>query len=88
MPSPRTKPSLTSLVAFGFCLLPIVYVLSYAPIVRFSEGPDRWFEVKEDYPLYHPVDWLIEQTPVREPFLGWAGIWGVRDRFQWAMELR
>ncbi len=34
MPSPRTKPSLTSLVAFFLFVLPLVYALSYAPVVR------------------------------------------------------
>ena len=34
MPSPSTKASRTLLIAFGFCLLPLMYVLSYAPVVR------------------------------------------------------
>jgi hypothetical protein len=34
MPALRNKPSLTSLVAFFLIVAPLVYVLSYAPVVR------------------------------------------------------
>ena len=76
MSSPRTKPSRTSLVAFAlFVVLPILYVLSYAPVVRVC---DRQFPIVGDpqkppmadaflYPEYQPVDWLIDSTPLREP---------------------
>ena len=105
MSSPRTKPSKTSLVAFGFILLPLVYVLSYAPVVRVRgrtvEVPWTWSEYfsagysvngtptmrieRADaslYPAYQAVDWLIDNTPLRQPLFYWAEIWSVRDQFQ------
>ena len=71
-----------------FVVLPLMYVLSYAPVVRVCEGPDP-----EDtttfvenppgrYPLYKPVNLLIDHTPFREPLLSWAEVWNVRARFE------
>ena len=93
MPSPRTKPSLTSLVAFGFILLPGVYVLSYAPVVRFNAEPlpETVFlpaPAPLEYEFYKPVDWLIDNTLLETPLLGWAGLWGVRDEFAGAQSIR
>ena len=90
MPSPRTKPSKTSLVAFAM-LLPVVYVLSYAPVMRVcgrtlpaGQLPPIGVEVPpladaSLYPAYHPVDWLIDNTPLRKPLFWWADLWGVGD---------
>lgn len=88
------KPSLTSLVAFLLLLTPLLYVMSYAPVVRCCEGADSpessfWasggvgeFGVydKVDYSLYRPVDWLMEKTPLSGPLLWWADLWNVRRK--------
>ena len=73
--------------------MPVLYVMSYAPLVRFREGADSpdsslllsgvgsslyYVYNKTEYPLYRPVDWLIEETPLDTPLLIWADLWGVR----------
>ena len=83
MPSPRSKPSLTSLVAFAM-LLTALYVLSYAPVFRCVGDPGYRFGRGRSYyltregwqELYRPVEWLTDNTPLREPLLFWAGLWG------------
>lgn len=80
MPSTRTKPSRTSLVAFILIVSPIVYVLSYAPVFRFTNDvQDGWgpFTPRQDWQeWYRPVEWLTDGTPIREPLLSWANLWG------------
>lgn len=34
------------------------------------------------YPLYSPVDSLIDRTSLRKPLFFWADIWGVREAFE------
>ena len=69
----------------GLLLLP-VYVLSYAPAVRF--GLDQEFvvysspditcsEASGSIAAYKPVEWLIDETPLREPLFWWADVCGV-----------
>ena len=102
MSSLHTKPSFTSLVAFGVVLLPFVYVLSYAPAVRvcgrtrpveelltisgvYYMEPVVFQQRLADaslYPPYQPVDWLIDNTPLRKPLFYWAELWGVREQFE------
>ena len=41
----RSKPSLTSLVAFFLIVTPIVYVLSYAPVARVCQRTVETMEV-------------------------------------------
>ena len=73
MPSPRTKPSRTSLVAFGM-LLTVLYVLSYAPVFRFAgDAGDHFLGLREDWQeLYRPVEWLTDSTRLREPLMNWG----------------
>ena len=96
MPSPRTRPSRTSLVAFFLIVTPIVYVLSYAPVFRLTidavtgdfsmADPPRegWQE------LYRPVEWLTDSTPMREPLLHGARLWGdyVGEDFRYRSDCR
>ena len=87
MASPRIKPSFTSLVAFLLVVTPLLYVLSYAPVVRVcGRGDTRypgWVVLpREEYPLYKPLDWLIDETPIRTPLFYWADICGVRAEFE------
>ncbi len=78
MPSLRTKPSRTLLVAFAMIVLPVAYVLNYAPVVRMTP-------VRIGTSVYAPVDWMIDNTPLREPLFWWADLWGVRDDFRAGM---
>ena len=92
MPSPLTKPSLTSLVAFVM-IVTVLYALSYAPAFRFSiDGPYGFdgFPDREGWQeLYRPVEWLTD-TPLREPLLSWAGLWGeyVEEDFRYRSDRR
>ena len=70
------KPSLTSLVAFFLIVTPLVYVLSYAPVVRTGQV------ICGRSTVYRPVDWLIDNTPLRNPLFIWAGLFGVRRDFE------
>jgi hypothetical protein len=38
--------------------------------------------------VYRPVDWLIDNTPVRKPLLWWADVCGVGDEFFYAANSR
>lgn len=92
----RSKPSLPLLI--GFSLL--VYVLSYAPAIRYSYGPDFNLYIKNgsamiDPPMswirtnvYVPVEWLIDKTPLRRPLLLWADLWNVRRSVEFVSECR
>jgi hypothetical protein len=40
------------------------------------------------YPPYAPVDWLIDNTPLREPLFLWAEVWGVGKAFEYGYWVR
>lgn len=40
------------------------------------------------YPIYKPVDWLIDNTPLRNPLFSWAEVLGVREEFDDGAEHR
>lgn len=102
----RRKPSVTSLVAFFLIVSPLVYALSYAPIVRICEAvyPVPQISIRQgactisadrvpvadasQYPPYKPVDWVIDNTPLRTPLFYWAEVWGVRKPFEYGYFLR
>lgn len=102
-------PSRTSLVAFFLIVTPVVYVLSYAPVVKVCgrtaefpvDGRSLGLDIRSMdsvvvplvivnqpladgslYPLYAPVDWLIDNTLLREPLFFWAGLWSAGDEFE------
>ena len=70
----------------------------FIPVVRFFRGPDREYILSSGstprpadgstYPAFKPVDWLIDNTPLREPLFLWAGIWDVRGEFDWEHSFR
>lgn len=74
----------------------LMYVLSYAPVVRMIGGWDTVLGTdgfgnpailrapiySDDLPAYRPVEWLIDHTPMREPLLWWADICGVGRPFR------
>lgn len=68
----------------------ILYVLSYAPVVRMTATPQHLavhygthceitttttYHTRQWY--YAPVRWLTKSTPLREPLLVWADVWGM-----------
>lgn len=85
MPTAPRKPLLVNL-AWTVALvigLPTVYVLSYAPV--FSLVSDPW---ASRIPAYRPVDWLIDNTPLRPLLFRWADLWGVGDDFRFNHDWR
>jgi hypothetical protein len=81
-------------------ILPLAYVLCYAPMVRIMGG---W--TTEQVPgfdgrmhatqapicgtttllLYRPVDWLIDEPRLSDPLFAWADLWGVEKQFREAV---
>jgi hypothetical protein len=43
---------------------------------------------EDDLPIYRPVDWLIDHTPLRTPLLIWAEMWGMRYKMENAARFR
>src|SRR5690606_20969675 len=90
----RERPSAWPL-ALLLLLLSAVYLFSYAPVVRMRGGwkmvptTDGFGNpaivrapiFSEDLPLYRPVDWLIDNTPMQDVMYWWADVWGVRSPF-------
>lgn len=66
-----------------------LYVLSYAPVARSSMSSSGMMWVDGQHvPAYRPLDWIIDNTPLRRPLLWWAGMWGVRDAFELSSLIR
>ena len=68
----------------------VAYPLSYAPVVKLRIGSANehvgtpWKMTIADgneLPVYRPVDWLIDRTPLKTPMFLWARLWGVRAEF-------
>lgn len=68
-------------------LLPLAYLLSYAPVYRMGKS-SGWSRIDQPIAVYRPVDWLIDNTPLNEPLYRWADLWGVRGDFIWAAAFR
>jgi len=63
----------TITVTVVLLLLFLAYPLSYAPAIRLGLRPHNG-----SIAVYKPVEWLNDETPLREPLLMWADVWGVR----------
>lgn len=86
----RISASVTVLAA-----LLLLYVLSYAPMMQITAthvAPGSYTSPHGHritvgkltiYPVRHwgyaPVRWLTASTPLREPLLMWADLWGMRE---------
>ena len=92
-----TKPSLASLVAFT-PIAAILYVLSYAPVFQLTYdepaipgGGQFVYQARQGWQeTYRPVEWITDNTPLRDPLLDWAALWGEeaeRD-FRWRSDRR
>ncbi len=86
METSSRKPLLSLNVALALVLLAAAYLLSYAPVVRWHVAarvgtPGNTYLDGYDLPVYQPVDWIIDNTPLRTPLLWWTGVWGVRREF-------
>jgi hypothetical protein len=75
-------------------VVPMIYVLSYAPFIRFRHGKSALapeaalvsYDFEEDWlhgthPFFAPVERLIDETWLAGPLRAWAGIWGCDQMF-------
>ena len=88
----RRRPSLTSVVPF-LLMAPLAYMLSYAIVFRFAGELDGglYYPPRESWQeFYVPVEWMTDNTPLREPLLRWAELWGkgVEEDFRFRSDLR
>jgi hypothetical protein len=81
-----------SAVILALLALSLLYVLSYAPVVRWTArrtdpARETLFD-GDDFPVYRPLDWLIYHTPLRTPLFAWASLFGAREQFESAYDQR
>jgi len=76
-------------------ILSAAYLFSFAPVVRMhggwkpvatTDGVGNPATVNaqiysDDLPVYRPVDWMIDNTPMQDVLYWWADVWGVRSPF-------
>lgn len=78
----------STIAAVLLAILPLIYVMSYAPLYRWMHGGDllhafssvwhhphpAWWETP-----YEPVFFITDHTPLDTPLLWWADVWGVKQ---------
>lgn len=94
--TPR-KPVLPNVVLAIVLLVP-GYVLSYAPVVRSVQSGSEWGNWRfgelvlavgsAELAAYTPVEWLIDRTILKEPFMWWGDLWGVEASFRDGSRIR
>ena len=80
-----------SVVCVALLAAAAIYALSYAPYMRWRFGtdpdeatkgfmwqPDPEYVLGKAPAVYAPVEWLIDETPMKQPLLSWAQLWGVQ----------
>lgn len=90
---PRKRSVVGNVAAVGGLLMlaALLYVLSYPVVVRIRYGrqPPLSYQLGDgNWELYRPVEWLIAETPLREPLFWWAGVWGVGEAVEMRHEMR
>jgi hypothetical protein len=86
--SPNGFPAVTAIALVGA----VVYILIYAPVIRYRNGPDSLrgtggvmvcIEFEDSFfetpSFYRPLEWLIDQTPCGKLHQRWANVWHVED---------
>lgn len=67
------KPKYGGIVAAGL-LLPLFYLLSFGPVMKFTHPSDRLVVLRR---VYLPVDWLHDHTILKKPLEQYAKLWGL-----------
>lgn len=67
------KPKHGGFVAAGL-ILPVFYVLSFGPVMKFTLPVDRLAVLRR---VYLPVDWLHDHTILKKPLEEYAKLWGL-----------
>jgi hypothetical protein len=76
----RTTQLPRIVLAVGAVICAAYYALSYAPTeAALADGRLRMPRAMMDF--FVPVQWLIDQSALREPLLRWADIYGQRENF-------
>jgi hypothetical protein len=68
-----------------FATLPVLYLLSYAPMYRLVRGSDVANSTEFELVItegslglaWVPAEWIIDKPVTQEPFLWWARFWDV-----------
>jgi hypothetical protein len=85
---PTSMPMVTHLVSLSppedVLITAIPPPSEFIPTVTLPDPRWQWLPLS----CYRPVEWLIDQTPLREPLFQWAGLFGVEDSFRNAAEQR
>jgi hypothetical protein len=68
-------------------ILACVYLLSYAPVYRYSPAADAP-GASALRCVFGPVECVIDSTPLRKPLLVWSDWWGVRRNIEWDIYMR
>jgi hypothetical protein len=71
----RWRVTIATLFAFV-----VLYVLSYAPFLRFAVGDGREIVGYRAPVIYRPVEWIMLDTPLRKPLFAWADLCGAHSR--------
>lgn len=77
----RTLQANLTWAGVGILVLAILYILSYAPMIRWKGETRRFiprggdipmvvFPDGKQFPLYRPIDWLVDHTPLGTPLSG------------------
>lgn len=57
------------------CLAPVLYLLSFGPVIHFGEKVIGQDVLRA---AYAPVVWLHANTPLKGPIEWYAALWGVK----------
>ena len=64
--------------------IPLLYALSYPPVIRWYAGPDvePWFKQPQfdtsELPFYRPLEYALDKMPwAYRPMMWWAHVWDV-----------
>lgn len=101
MPHP-TRQAIVRWAAAVLLVLVVVYPLSYAPFVKWKLWEIHERTVQEGYTVgcrftpidgsqyhvYRPVDWLIDNTALKQPLFAWARLWRVEEEFRFGAAAR
>lgn len=62
-------------------LLPIVYLFSYAPYLRFARDPNDYVSRTSEF--YRGAEWVFSKSDNFPIFRGWARLFGVEPLMNW-----
>ena len=70
------QKSVYSVFVWVFIIVPVLYVLSIGPVALMAKGNGSGVSTVK--PIYAPVIWLHDHTPLKKPLEAYLGLWGVK----------